>query len=221
MTKIKICGITTLTDARCVAQAGADMLGFIFYPKSARYVSPSRAGEITQAIRGEFGPGAPQIIGVFVDESSTTIRAVSTSVCLDAVQLHGTEGPEVIQQLGSHAFKAISPQTLAEAETMLTTYRSTFDTRQENLPDLLVDAYAPIQRGGTGRLADMAIAHRLTDYCRLLLAGGLQTSNVADVIRRVHPWGVDVSSGVELRKGIKDHNLISTFVDAVRSADSK
>jgi phosphoribosylanthranilate isomerase len=237
MVRIKICGITGLEDARCAALAGANMLGFIFYPKSARYVAPSQAGEIIQAIRDELGAEAPTMVGVFVDAPLSTLRIIAAESGLDLLQLHGSEPPEIVRALGGAAFKAVAPRTWAEAEGMMATYLngeagpalphppvSRSDRRGgdqlSDKPDLLVDAYAPMEHGGTGHRVERTLARQMASQCKLLLAGGLTPQNVSAAIREINPWGVDVSSGVEAQKGIKDHDLIHAFTEAVRRTAS-
>jgi len=227
---VKICGITNLEDARCAAEAGADFLGFIFYPSSSRYVTPEQAGEIIQAIRTEFGDAGPRCVGVFVDEPVNAVRAAIKTAGLDLVQLHGAESSAEVAALAPYTFKALRPQTLAEAQAALAQYfpqrieriQTEISSVQsaksvESVPQLLVDAYHPQEKGGTGLVADVEIARWLAERCRLLLAGGLTPENVADAIAQVRPWGVDVSSGVEAVKGKKDHAKVRAFVTAVKN----
>jgi phosphoribosylanthranilate isomerase len=154
-------------------------------------------------------------VGVFVDAPADAVRAVIETAGLDLVQLHGAESPADVAALAPHAFKALRPQTLTEAQEAMENYLTTtpfsppstvarrFAPRLPSTPDLLVDAYHPQQKGGTGLIADVKIARWLAERCRLLLAGGLTPENVADAVAQVRPWGVDVSSGVEATKGRK------------------
>jgi len=225
MTRVKICGITNIGDARCAASAGADLLGFIFYRGSARYVTPAHAGEITLAVQAEFGLEAPRMVGVFVDAPVSEITETAAAAGLDLIQLHGAETPEMIdalrvRALGVHAFKAIRSRTLEGAKAALNRYAGHLEGCDKNdIPSLLVDAYHPQERGGTGLRADVATAQWLSRRCRLLLAGGLTPENVSDAITLIKPWGVDVASGVEIVKGIKHHALVHEFVAAVRATD--
>jgi len=230
MTRVKICGITNIEDARCAASAGADLLGFIFYPRSARYVTPAQAGEITRALQAEFGAAAPRMVGVFVDVPVNEITETAATAGLDLAQLHGAEPPEMLHTLractlcvrarGVRPFKAIRSRTLEEARVALEKYDGHSDGCDKNdMPSLLIDAYHPQERGGTGLRADVAVAQWLSRRCRLLLAGGLTPENVNDAITLSKPWGVDVSSGVEVTKGIKRHTLVRDFVAAVRATD--
>jgi phosphoribosylanthranilate isomerase len=223
---VKICGITNLEDARCAAEAGADFLGFIFYPPSPRYIAPEQAERIVRAIRTEFGQTAPRCVGVFVDEPVEAVRAVIETAGLDLAQLHGAETPADVAALAPYAFKALRPQTLTEAQAALRQYLPqrieristdmSFVQPVESTPELLVDAYHPRQMGGTGLVADVEIARWLAERCRLLLAGGLTPENVADAIAQVRPWGVDVSSGVESTKGKKDHTKVRRFMSIIK-----
>ncbi len=220
MTYCKICGITTVDDAFIAADAGADMLGFIFYNKSPRYVTPEKAALIAGAVRGAYDADAPRFVGVFVDEPAARIQALLDVVGLDLAQLHGSEPPALIRQLCPRAFKAIRPRTREQAQVALDTYRDTVPD-DARLPQLLVDAYHPQQLGGTGHTADPGLARWLAGRVRLLLAGGLTPDHVAAAVEQIRPWGVDVSSGVELSPGTKDPARVRAFIQAVRAADSR
>ncbi len=206
MTKIKICGIKTLNDALAAIGAGADYLGFNFYPKSPRFVETSACAEITSVLMEEF----PQIklVGVFVDSSVNEIRLVMQTCSLDLAQLHGNETPEMFQQLAPIAFKAFRG-----IPTELTGYE------RNDAPALLVDASVKDKYGGSGIIADWSAAAELAKRVPLLLAGGLTPENVADAVRRVQPWGVDVASGVESAPSQKDAAKMSAFVKAVRQVE--
>ena len=219
MTTCKICGITTVDDACTAVEAGADMLGFIFYNKSPRYVTPETAAFIAGALRGAYGIRAPRFVGVFVDEPAARIRAMLDTIGLDLAQLHGSEPPARVRQLCPRAFKAIRPRTQEQAQVALNTYHDTMPD-DARLPQLLVDAYHPQQLGGTGHTTDLDLARWLAGRVRLLLAGGLTPDNVGAAIGQIQPWGVDVSSGVELCPGTKDPVRVRAFIQAVRAADS-
>lgn len=225
MTHIKICGITNVEDARCAATAGVHLLGFVFYPPSKRYIAPDQAATIARAVRHEFGPRAPRFVGVFVDEPAMRVRAVVECAGLDLAQLHGSESPAEVGLLSPYAFKAIRPQTLGLAQATAPTYCQAASGDQGS-PQILVDAYHPELPGGTGRRANLTVARWLSRRFRVLLAGGLTPEMVASAIDYVQPWGVDVSSGVELRDGSeqaarsKDHERIRAFAQAVQAADA-
>lgn len=207
--KIKICGITNLEDAVAAIEAGADLLGFNFYRQSVRYVEPETARSIVEKIRS--GVRRPQLIGVFVNSPLHEIRSIWRAVDLDLIQLHGDEPIEMLRQV--NGFKAIRPQSPAEAEKQAKTYAV------ENEPALLIDAYRKGEYGGTGQVGDWSLAARIARRYPILLAGGLTPENVADAIRQVQPWGVDVASGVERAPGRKDAAKMQAFVARVRGND--
>lgn len=218
MTRIKICGFTRLADAQQAAELGVDFLGFIFYPPSARSVTASQARAITDALRASFGSRCPRFVGVFVNTPADDVAATMDEARLDLAQLHGEETPEQIRRLAPKAYKAIRPRSEAEALTALEIYGDLVDV--DGQPQLLVDAYDPARYGGTGHRTDIAMARTLARRCRLLLAGGLTPGNVGDAIQQIAPWGVDVASGVEIEKGIKDPARMRAFVEAARAAQS-
>ena len=200
--KVKICGVTTFADALMCAEAGADFIGLNFYPKSPRYLLREAACEIVNGLHDL--TRRPILVGVFVNESAATMKAVLDECRLDLAQLSGDEPDEVLQAMGERGFKA---------------------TRQTNacLPItnnqlLLFDAHAAGQFGGTGKTADWGAAAQLASQCRLLLAGGLTPENVGDAIRRVQPWGVDVASGVESAPGVKDPMKVKVFIHKAKHA---
>lgn len=208
MTKIKICGIKTLPDALAAIAAGADYLGFNFYPKSVRFIEKSACDEITSVLKREH----PQIklVGVFVNSPVDEIKDILQTCHLDLAQLHGDETPEIFAQLAPHAFRAFRgiPESNAGYE-------------RNEAPIMLIDAAVKGVYGGSGVTADWAAATELAKKYPLLLAGGLTPENVADAVRQVQPWGVDVASGVESAPGEKDAEKMSAFVKAVRVAESK
>ena len=202
---IKICGIKTLNDARAAIESGADYLGFNFYPKSVRFVEKETCAEITSALKREH----PQIklVGVFVNSPVDEVKNILETCHLDLVQLHGDETPEMLEAFNGKAFKAI--RLSADGIT---------DERMiaDNAPALLVDAAVKGVYGGSGVTADWSAAAELAKKYPLLLAGGLTSENVADAVRQVRPWGVDVASGVESAPGEKDAAKMSAFVKAVK-----
>lgn len=214
MTQVKICGITNIQDAMVAADAGADLLGFIFYPNSPRYIVYERAREIAVALR-ERGR-APKIVGVFVNESLERVRAIVTSVRLDLVQLAGTEPAQVVQGLSPRAYKSLRPRDESEASQLLRTYRAAVNG---NTPAFIVDSFDMKRFGGTGERADWNLAAKIAREFSILLAGGLNAENVADAIHIVQPWGVDVSSGVEHAPGLKDHVKVRRFVERAKKIE--
>lgn len=218
MTRIKICGLTHLADAQRAAELGVDFLGFVFYPPSVRSITAAQARAITDALRTSCGVRRPRFVGVFVNAPADDVAAIMEEAGLNLAQLHGEEAPEQVRRLAPRAYKAIRPQTEGKAAAALETYGGLTDV--ETQPQLLIDAYDPERYGGTGHRTDIAMARTLARRCRLMLAGGLTPENVGDAIRQIAPWGVDVSSGVEIEKGIKDLARMRAFVQAVRTTTS-
>ncbi len=217
MTKTKICGLTNLTDSLVAAEAGADLLGFIFYEASPRYVAPPTVKEIVSKIKQLAHP--PSCVGVFVNSSAEAVAQTLDFCALDLAQLHGEESPEFVNQFQRRAYKAIRPQSLAEAEMLCTQYLKTSEVSKtsEVWPAILLDAYHPHLYGGTGQVTDWTMAARMARRYPIMLAGSLTPNNIGEAVGRVQPWGVDVSSGVEATKGKKDHQKIKLFVEACRN----
>ena len=209
---IKICGLTSLDDALAAIDAGADALGFNFYPDSPRYILPAVCANIQSGLRNRHA--VVLTVGVFVNAPPAFVAEVLDTCDLDLAQLSGDEPPEVMARLIGRAYKAIRPRTLDEAEHAADEYAPLATNR----PALLVDAAQVGMYGGTGQRADWSIARRLSAAHSVLLAGGLRPDNVAEAIRQVDPWGVDVASGVESSPGKKDTHKMVEFVRAARSA---
>jgi phosphoribosylanthranilate isomerase len=198
---VKICGITRLEDAEAAVALGAAALGFVFWPRSPRYADPERARAIVAAL-----PPFVTTVGVFVDQPPRLVNGVAARVGLSAVQLHGDEPIEMLDDIDRPVVKAFALRASARAE----------DT--DGWPPrvrLLIDAHDPDQRGGTGRTVDWSAAAAIAARRPVLLAGGLKPANVADAIRAVRPFGIDVSSGVESAPGVKDHALLRALFEAV------
>lgn len=217
--KVKICGVTTLVDARAAAEAGADMIGFNFYKGSPRALTRDAARAIAVALRAAFAEATPLLVGVFVNENVSTISLTMDIVGLDAAQLSGDESVEMLHELRGIAFKAIRPRNEREARADADYFAAAAST-DERLPTLLIDAYQQGVYGGTGERADSSLASVLTSLTpRLLLAGGLTPETIAERAAPVRPWGVDVASGVESgTPGVKDHDKMRAFVAAARRA---
>lgn len=217
---VKICGITRLDDGLQAAQAGANMLGFNFYRQSPRYIEPAAVGVITDRLRSTLGERAPLMVGIFVNEASSSISSIMDVAGLDFAQLAGDESDELLHELSGVAYKAIRPPTLALALDDARYYRKQL-INDERIPSLLLDAYHPKLYGGTGQQAsvDVAVAVK-AEVPRLMLAGGLNPDNVAERVVQIRPWGVDVASGVEPdgQPGIKDPQKVSQFIQAARQA---
>lgn len=218
MVKVKICGITRLEDAAVAAEAGADMLGFNFFKKSPRYITPDSALTICDALRTQFGINCPILVGVFVNEVVGVISATTRKVGLHCAQLHGDESEAILKELYGIGFKAIRPMNMAQALDDVTYFKPQFPA-DERWPSLLLDAYHPNLYGGTGEQASTEVALAVkAQVPRLMLAGGLTPGNVGSRIQAIQPWGVDTASGVELegQPGIKDAGKIRAFIDRVR-----
>jgi len=202
MTKIKICGIKTVEDALAAMEAGADLIGFNFYPKSPRHIDVGICRDIMSVMRKY---GHITYVGVFVNSSVEEIRATIETCGLSLAQLHGDETPEMLNLLHGKAFKAFRGIPLDVS-----------GFARSASPALLIDAAVKGVYGGSGVTADWSAAAGLAKKYPLLLAGGLTPENVADAVRQVKPWGVDVASGVESEPGKKDAAKMSAFVKAVK-----
>lgn len=205
MMQVKICGLTNLDDALAALEAGANLLGFTFYARSPRAITPEACAAITPVLRQR--SSAVHLVGLFVNEAPEHIRAIMTQCGLDLAQLHGDETVETVAALNGRAYKAFRGEGADHAA---------YAQVGPGQPAFLIDAYAPGHYGGTGQVADWNAARRLSARYPLLLAGGLTPENVADAIAQVKPWGVDVASGVEAAPGKKDHAKMRDFVHAVR-----
>ncbi len=208
MTKIKICGIKTVRDALAAIEAGADYLGFNFYPQSPRFIERQACAEITSVLKREY-PQA-RLVGVFVNSSVEEVKDTLQICSLDLAQLHGDETPEMIAAFNGKAFKAFRgiPENVD-------------GFARNDAPAFLLDASVKGIYGGSGVTADWDAAAELAKTYPLLLAGGLTPENVAEAVSRVKPWGVDVASGVESAPGEKDAGKLVEFVKAVRVGESK
>ena len=206
--RVKICGLTRVSDALAAVEAGADALGFMFYSRSPRHVTGAQAREIARHL-----PPFVARVGVFVNPDEAEVRELAAAVGLTAIQLHGEESPAVCARLAAAGLPVIKAWRVRDAASLagLTAYRA--------VSAWLLDAYVKGQRGGTGErfnweLAEQARAHGVP----IILAGGLTPENAAAAARQVRPYGLDVSSGVETTPGQKDPARIRAFLAAVRSA---
>ncbi|HCI09408.1 MAG TPA: phosphoribosylanthranilate isomerase [Alcanivorax sp.] len=209
--RVKICGITRPDDGRHAARAGADAIGLVFYPPSPRYVSPRRAADIVAAL-----PPFVTTVGLFVDAPPEQIAALLEQVPLDMLQFHGDESPEYCAAFQRPWIKALRMRDGVDPRAEADRYGAA------GARGLLVDSYVPGVPGGTGERFDW---DRLPadPSLPLVLAGGLDPANVAEAVRRVRPWAVDVSGGVEVlgvdgrrQGGIKDPGAVSAFIRAAR-----
>ena len=198
---VKICGVTRLEDALLARDLGAFAVGFIFYRKSPRYIEPESAGEISRAL----GQGI-QRVGVFVDEAVEVVEETISRAGLSVVQLHGEENGEYIRKLsGVIIIKAFRVGDGFDTE-ILRGYPADF---------ILLDTLTAGNRGGTGKSFDWALAAPCQTYGNIILAGGLNEYNIAEAVRTAHPWGVDISSGVENSPGVKDSGKMRRLFQSI------
>lgn len=201
---IKICGLTNESDVRLVVEAGADCVGFVLYPKSPRYISPDLLVNLTALL-----PAHILKVGVVVNPDPDDLRRIADRAGLDLIQYHGDESSAFVQNVGLRSWKAVGLRDVGDIETAC-------DFQAAEC--LLVDAVSGAERGGTGRICDWELARQLGLRRQIILAGGLSPDNVAQAIQKVHPFGVDVSSGVESSPGRKDHDKVRAFIAAAREA---
>lgn len=202
--RVKICGITRLEDAAVAARAGADAIGLVFYPPSPRCLSPEQARRLRRAL-----PPFVTAVALFVNPTREAVERVLTEVHPDVLQFHGEEDPAFCAQFGVPYIKACR----VKEGTDLLEYFTPYADAQGWLADAYVEAY-----GGVGARFDWSLVPALRDR-PLILSGGLSVANVGEALRVVKPWGVDVSSGVEVAKGIKDAAMIEAFIAEVKNAD--
>jgi phosphoribosylanthranilate isomerase len=202
MLKVKICGITNLEDALMSVEAGADALGFVFFHKSPRHIFPEQAAGIIKML-----PPFVQTVGLFVNEDPVTVNATADLCGLDLVQLHGEESPEYCHALNRRVIKAFRVKDMTSLD----------EIGNYHVAALLLDAWSPSAQGGTGKTFNWEIAAVASASCRIILAGGLTPENVAEAVRKVRPYAVDVSSGVESVPGKKDAELMQRFFMSLRN----
>ncbi|MAQ95476.1 N-(5'-phosphoribosyl)anthranilate isomerase [Rubrivirga sp. SAORIC476] len=208
MTKVKICGLTRLHDARTAAAAGADFLGFIQHEESPRYVKPDVAKEIIEWVRG------PEPVGVFVNRDADEINATCTRVGFTLAQLHGHESPETCAAVDVPVIKAISVQHDASSEQV----RAMVEPYLDVVDFVLLDTHHTSLWGGTGESFNWRVARDLSADVDLFLAGGISAANVAEAIQTMQPYAVDLSSSIESEPGVKDLDEMAAFFDAFHAA---
>jgi len=197
MVKVKICGITSLDDARMAVDAGADALGFVFYDKSPRYINPVAAAKIIAKL-----PPFVQTVGLFVNEEVEQVNWTADFCGLDVVQLHGDESPEDCLEVKRRVIKVFRIQNIVSIEPL----------KKYQVSGYLLDAWCPDCYGGTGKTFNWEVAAAARQYGRIILAGGLSADNVAEALQAVQPYAVDVSSGVESAPGKKDAEKVKKFI---------
>jgi phosphoribosylanthranilate isomerase len=204
MTRVKICGITSTQDAAAAMAAGADALGFVFVLDTPRYIRAEAAERIVAGL-----PPFLTTVGVFVNQALDEVLEIAARCRLQAVQLHGEEPEEIARRIPVRVIKAIRVRN-RESLRPVTTYPA---------DAFLLDAYVEGKPGGTGSAFPWDLVAGITERAPIILSGGLRPDNVEAAIRRVRPYAVDVSSGVEVRPGEKDPQRVREFVAAVRRAD--
>jgi phosphoribosylanthranilate isomerase len=202
--RVKICGITREQDLHAACAAGADALGFVFYEKSPRHVAAAAAAALVREL-----PPFVQSVGLFVNAAPAFIEAVLQAVPLDLLQFHGDESPADCARYGRPYIKAVR----VNRDTDLIKCAADF----EDARGLLLDAYVPGVPGGTGERFDWSMIPETMPKA-VILSGGLTPDNVAEAVEQVRPWAVDVSSGVEMAKGIKDAHKIAQFIAKAKAS---
>ncbi|SJM95937.1 N-(5'-phosphoribosyl)anthranilate isomerase [Crenothrix polyspora] len=204
-TRVKICGFTRVEDAVYAAHAGVDAIGLVFYPPSPRHVDIDQAIKIISAL-----PAFVSVVALFVDEQEAKIREVLHYLPVDCLQFHGSEPASACRIYNTRYIKAVSMQQDTDISALATHYH--------DAAGLLLDTYHPAAKGGTGHQFDWSLIPKLHPL-PIILAGGLDASNARLAIQTVKPYALDVSSGVEAGKGIKDDLKISAFLKEINESD--
>ena len=204
--RVKVCGITRIDDALNAAQLGADAIGFVFWTKSARFISPQEARKIIMAL-----PPFLSTVGVYVDPDPEWVEETCSVAGLNLLQFHGDESAEFCGQFSLPYIKAVRLRTGVD----LLQYAARYSSARA----LLLDTFVEGKPGGTGTTFDWSLIPQNLQL-PLILSGGLHADNVGLAIRETSPWAVDVSSGVEVGKGIKDRDKIAAFMTGVRNGES-
>jgi phosphoribosylanthranilate isomerase len=204
VTHVKICGVTSAEDAQLAAELGASAIGFVFWAQSPRYIEPIAARAIVAKL-----PPFITAVGVFVNQPVDMVLAIARLARLGAVQLHGDEPADEYATLPVRVIKAMPLRNTDDREAARAVPSSA---------TLLLDAHDPVRRGGTGRVIDWAIASSVSRQRPVILSGGLSAGNVADAIATVNPYGIDVSSGVEMSPGRKDPAKLRALFAALRES---
>ena len=210
-TQVKICGLTRVEDAVAACESGVDALGLVFYPPSSRHISVDRAAEIISAL-----PPFVMVTGSFLNEEKNVIDQVLEKLPLSLLQFHGTESPAFCQSFDRPYIKSVAMKSVSDVHSYAVQFTS---TRGLGARGFLLDSNVSGGAGGSGEQFDWSLVPN--DFpAPLILAGGLDCGNVAEAVTKVRPTAVDVSSGVESGRGIKDRELMKEFIQCVRAADS-
>jgi phosphoribosylanthranilate isomerase len=216
MTWVKICGITNLEDARTAVEAGADALGFVFYPKSRRYLEPAAAQRIVEELPREI-----EKIGVFVNETPQSVVSRAQQLGLTGLQLHLDLSQIQLEPRRLASLNGVKQYVALGIDSLL---RSQVPVQLgSGLDGIFLDSGTPLDPGGTGKVFDWeqsrSLVERMKSMAKVVIAGGLTPANVRQAMGILEPWGVDVASGVEARPGKKDPEKVRAFITAVRDAD--
>ena len=206
--KLKVCGITELEDARYLAGAGADYLGFIQHEESPRYAPPPLASDIIQWVHG------PKPVGVFVNDGAAEINEAVEEAGFEMAQLHGQEPPYVVDEVNCPVIKAIRVRNDASPEQL----RALFERYEDSVDYFLLDTHNSSVWGGTGESFNWRLAREFSDEYPLFLAGGIDAENVGRAIETMRPFAIDLSSSLESAPGQKSFEKIDTFMEAFRAA---
>jgi len=209
-TRIKVCGMTDMAEASGVIAAGVDALGLIFVEASPRNIVPEKAREIVASL-----PPFVDAVGVFVDQELDVVNDIVKYCGLTVVQLHGSESPQYCEAVNARVVKTFSIRPDAEVSEINPFYDPYLDT----VSGILLDTFHEKMAGGTGQTFDWELIHKCRPAAPLILAGGLSPDNIADAIRQVRPFAVDVNSGVEISPGVKDIGAVERLVESVRATD--
>ncbi len=206
-TRVKICGFTQAEDAVFAARLGVDAIGLVFYAPSPRNVDIKQAVNIVNSL-----PAFTTVVALFVDEQESRIREILSRVPIDCIQFHGDESPQACRLYGKRYIKAVRMREDTDVLALAEQYH--------DAAGLLLDAYHPDEKGGTGCKFDWEL---IPNECSLpiILAGGLDRQNIKQAIDKTRPYAVDVSSGVESTKGIKDHDAMTAFIKTINEGDGK
>jgi phosphoribosylanthranilate isomerase len=204
-TRVKICGFTRVEDAVCAARLGVDAIGLVFYPPSPRHVEIEQAVKIVNAL-----PAFTSVVALFVDEQEARIREVLARVPIDCLQFHGDEPAEACRIYGKRYIKAVRMQDGIDIFALALHYH--------DANGLLLDAYHPGAKGGTGNQFNWDLIPKQCSF-PVILAGGLDESNAKQAVQTVRPYALDVSSGVEAEKGVKDSLKMAAFIKQVNESD--
>lgn len=205
-TKVKICGITSLQDARFVSGALAHYMGFIFYEESPRHITPAKAGAMINWIEG------PECVGVFVNQALDDVNMIGRQTGIDFVQLHGNENPDYCSLVDKPVIKAIH---IEEGYTA-TELNERIEPYLDHVEYLLFDTKVEGQWGGTGQTFDWSVLDEVAQGMPYFLSGGLNPDNIRQACKKVYPYAVDISSGLEAKPGVKDFDKVDAFMEEMR-----